>query len=157
MRGPGKGVADQRRCDQTAPVKRANGDGKRGKREHTADIVHRARVRPAMGAEVSQPELVVGHACYIRPASTTHNCAVHIRLSSEASHNAIRVTSAGASFSFRHCTCIRFFSASGVSHSVTCRSVMIQPGITVFTLILSGPRSRAMPRVSPSTAAFAVV
>ena len=42
------------------------------------------------------------------PPSTTHNCPVHIRLSSDASHSTIRATSAGTSFCFRHCMRIRF-------------------------------------------------
>ena len=71
--------------------------------------------------------------------------------------NTLGIRHIRTSFCFKHCTCMRFASASGVSHSETWRSVMIQPGITVLTLIPSGPRSRAMPRDSPSTAAFAVV
>ena len=48
-------------------------------------------------------------------------------------------------------------SASGVTHSVSCFSVMIHPGMMQFTRMCHGPYSRARVRVSPSTPAFAVM
>ena len=44
-----------------------------------------------------------------------------------------------------------------MSQSLICRSVMIQPGTTHVTRIPCGPRSRASPRVSPTTADLAAV
>src|SRR6202030_3238361 len=59
--GPGEGVADQWRRYQTAPVERGDGDNQRPERKYAADIVQRTRVRPAVGAQIAEPELVVGH------------------------------------------------------------------------------------------------
>src|SRR5215469_14529585 len=73
VRGPCEGVADQWCRDQTAPVERSNGEDQRAKREHAADVVQGTRARMAMGAQIAEPKLVVGHldpAVIARSAAT---------------------------------------------------------------------------------------
>src|SRR5579872_7617780 len=88
MRRPGTAIADHRRRDDPAPVEHAQ--HQRANRAQAADIVQYACIYPAMCLQITEPELVIRH---IRPASTTHNWPVHIRLSSDASHSTMRVTS----------------------------------------------------------------
>src|SRR5215475_9259731 len=80
-------VANYRSHDDPSPVQCTQ--PQRGDRAQAPNIMQDACIYSAVRAKVAEPEFVIRH---IRPASTTHNWPVHIRLSSDASHSTMRVT-----------------------------------------------------------------
>src|SRR5260221_785786 len=83
---------------------------------------------------------------YFQQATKTKICEVIHFASSEARNRTMLARSSGCSRPFRHWTASICFSPSGVTQSFFWRSVMTQPGETVFARMLNGPRSRESAR-----------
>ena len=85
------------------------------------------------------------------------SCAVHIALSSAARNSAMRAMCPGSSGRLMHWPRVMSSLPFSSSQRRICFSVITQPGTSVLTRMLNGPKSRARLRVSPCTAAFDVV
>src|SRR5271166_3729892 len=62
MAGPRRAVADDRGEDQEPPVEQHDGGDQAGEGQHGAGVVDCPCARVAMGAQVAQPEIPVGHS-----------------------------------------------------------------------------------------------
>ncbi|MNL68366.1 hypothetical protein D3C87_1930800 [compost metagenome] len=76
--------------------------------------------------------------------------------SSEARNSTMAAMSCGISLLGRHWLFLISSSAASSTHRSIWRCVMTQPGVTVLTRMLCAPKSRARPRVKPTTAALVV-